>query len=188
MGKEDLIVDNPLLLTSLFGKGVFALRTEIENKEIAEESETVDVDSTKESSEEKVPLTEAVEVTDEVEVSKIQIPQAEVLHLVVETGNSPYFEETIPNAMKAIGKLLNVGSPPEFAIIDVLALDVAVQDYVNQIPKTTKIVFWGNETELSKSLTFSQKQVLKLCMPSVMLSSNENKAEHWAKIKSFFNC
>jgi hypothetical protein len=83
---------------------------------------------------------------------------------------------------------LNAGSPPEFAIIDLLALDVAVQDYVNQIPKTTKIVFWGNETELSKSLTFSQNEVLKLSMPSIMLSSNENKAEHWAKIKSFFNC
>ena len=188
MGKEDLIVDNPLLLTSLFGKGVFALTTEMESKEITEESESDNVDSTIESSEEKEPITEVVEVTDAVEGPKIQIPQAEVLHLVIETGNSPYFEETIPNAMKAIGKLLNAGSPPEFAIIDVLALDVAVQDYVNQIPKTTKIVFWGNETELSKSLTFSQNEVLKLSMPSIMLSSNENKAEHWAKIKSFFNC
>ena len=188
MGKEDLIVDNPLLLTSLFGKGVFALPTEIENKEIAEESEPVKADSTKESSEEKVPLTEAVEVTDAVEVSNIQIPQAEVLHLVVETGNSPYFEETIPNAMRAIGKLLNAGAPPEFAIIDVLALEVAVQDYVNQIPQTTKIVFWGNGTEQSKSLSFPQSHVLKLSMPSIMLSSNENKAEHWTKIKSFFNC
>ena len=58
MGKEDLIVDNPLLLTSLFGKGVFALTTEMENKEITEESESDNVDSTIESSEEKEPITD----------------------------------------------------------------------------------------------------------------------------------
>ena len=168
MGKEDLIVDNPLLLTSLFGKGIFAIpdegngiKTPTKPKPITEQNEEGSA----------TPL--------------VSIPLVEVIHIVVETGNSPYKTETIPNAMNALGKILN-NVVPSFVILDLSELGVDVAAYIQRVPPNTKIVLWAAESPESQKIKSDTQRILILSMPSVMLSSKDKKADHWNRIKAFF--
>ena len=181
MGKEDLIVDNPLLLTSLYNTGVFFIPEQGNTEKLVQESES-------DKSEEKTNLEPAaIELNNETTVSepKIFIPDTDVIHLVAELGTSPYRTETIPNAMNAIGKLLNAGIP-RFEIIDIDKLEIPLEEYVQKIPPHTKLVIWSSETLENGELKEQSQRILSLSMPSEMLSSQEKKADHWNRIKSFF--
>ena len=194
MGKEDLIVDNPLLLTSLFGKGIFAIpdegngiKTPTKPKPITEQNE--DGSATPLVS---IPPASAVETLAKSEQNEegsatplVSIPLVEVIHIVVETGNSPYKTETIPNAMKALGKILN-NVVPSFVILDLSELGVDVAAYIQRVPPNTKIVLWAAESPESQKIKSDAQRILILSMPSVMLSSQEKKANHWNRIKAFF--
>ena len=194
MGKEDLIVDNPLLLTSLFGKGIFAIpdegngvKTPANPNPKSEQNE--DVSATPLVS---IPPASAAQIPSESEQYKevsatplVSIPPVEVIHIVVETGNSPYKTETIPNAMNALGKLLN-NKVPSFVILDLSELAVDLAAYVQLVPSSTKIVLWAAESPESQKIKSDSKRILILSMPSVMLSSQERKADHWNRIKAFF--
>ncbi len=152
MGKEDLIVDNPLLLTSLFSKGIFM----IPDKNIA--------------------ISEGL---------KLSIPQVDVLHIVAETGISPYRQETIPNTMNALTKS-QAKWGKTYEILDAAALGTTVKNYIDQVPNQIKIIFWGRETPHFDQLSENSHRLLVLSMPSVMLASQESKMEHWVRIKQFF--
>jgi hypothetical protein len=194
MGKEDLIVDNPLLLTSLFGKGIFAIpdegngvKTPANPNPKSEQNE--DVSATPLVS---IPPASAAQIPAESEQNEdvsatplVSIPPVEVIHIVVETGNSPYKTETIPNAMNALGKLLN-NKVPSFVILDVSELAIDIDAYVQLVPPSTKIVLWAAESPESQKIKSDSKRILILSMPSVMLSSQERKADHWNRIKAFF--
>jgi hypothetical protein len=220
MGKEDLIVDNPLLLTSLFGKGIFAIPDEgngvktpanpnpksEQNEEVsatplvsippasaaqipAESEQNEDVSATPLVS---IPPASAAQIPAESEQNEdvsatplVSIPPVEVIHIVVETGNSPYKTETIPNAMNALGKLLN-NKVPSFVILDVSELAIDIDAYVQLVPPSTKIVLWAAESPESQKIKSDSNRILILSMPSVMLSSQERKADHWNRIKAFF--
>lgn len=181
MGKEDLIVDNPLLLTSLFNTGVFFIPEQGNTEKLSVETETKKV-------EEKAELEQ---ITNEVKnepltsESKILIPDTDVIHLVAELGKSPYRTETIPNAMNAIGKLLKTGIP-RFEIIDIDELEVPIQEYIQKVPLHVKLIIWSSETPENEEIKKQSERLLSLSMPSVMLSSQERKADHWNRIKSFF--
>jgi hypothetical protein len=194
MGKEDLIVDNPLLLTSLFGKGIFAIpdegngvKTPANPNPKSEQNE--DVSATPLVS---IPPASAAQIPAKSEQNEdvsatplVSIPPVEVIHIVVETGNSPYNTETIPNAMNALGKLLN-NKVPSFVILDVSELAIDIDAYVQLVPPSTKIVLWAAESPESQKIKPDSKRILVLSMPSVMLSSQERKADHWNRIKAFF--
>ena len=194
MGKEDLIVDNPLLLTSLFGKGIFAIPDEgnglkppTKPESITEQNEEVSVTPVV-----SIPPASAAEIPSKSEQKEeipatplVSIPPVEVIHIVVETGNSPYKTETIPNAMKALGKMLN-NRVPSFVILDLSELGVDVAVYIQRVPPNTKIVLWAAESPESQKIKADSQRILLLSMPSVMLSSQERKADHWNRIKAFF--
>lgn len=152
MGKEDLFVDNPLLLTSMFYKGIFMIPDK--NEAISERH-------------------------------KLSIPSVDVLHIVAETGKSPYREETIPNTMKALTKS-QAKWGKTFEILEADALGVSVKEYINHVPNQVKIIFWGRETVHFDQLSENSHRLLVLSMPSVMLASQESKMEHWVRIKQFF--
>lgn len=152
MGKEDLIVDNPLLLTSLFSKGIFM---------IPDKSEVIS------------------------EGHKLSIPNVDVLHIVAETGKSPYREETIPNTMNALTKS-QAKWGKTFEILEADTLGITVKEYIDQVPNQIKIIFWGRETPHFDHLSENSHRLLILSMPSVMLASQESKMEHWLRIKHFF--
>ena len=194
MGKEDLIVDNPLLLTSLFEKGIFAITDEGNGLKIPTKPKPVTEPN------EEIPATPLVSIPPasaaELPVKSeqkeegsatplVSIPPVEVIHIVVETGNSPYKTETIPNAMKALGKILN-NVVPSFVILDLSELGDDLAAYVQRVPPTTKIVLWAAESPESQKIKSDTQRILILSMPSVMLSSQEKKADHWNRIKAFF--
>ena len=194
MGKEDLIVDNPLLLTSLFGKGIFAIpdegngiKTPTKPKPITEQNEegsaTPLVSIPPASAAETLAKSEQNEEGSATPLGSI--PPVEVIHIVVETGNSPYKTETIPNAMKALGKILN-NVVPSFVILDLSELGVDVAVYIQRVPPNTKIVLWAAESPESQKIKSDTQRILILSMPSVMLSSQDKKADHWNRIKAFF--
>ncbi len=194
MGKEDLIVDNPLLLTSLFGKGIFAIpdegngiKTPTKPKPVTEPNEEIPATplvSIPPASAAEIPAKSAQK--EEGSATRLgSIPPVEVIHIVVETGNSPYKTETIPNAMKALGKILN-NVVPSFVILDLSELGDDVAAYVERVPPTTKIVLWAAESPESQKIKSDAQRILILSMPSVMLSSQEKKADHWNRIKAFF--
>ena len=220
MGKEDLIVDNPLLLTSLFGKGIFAIpdegngiKTPTKLKPVTEPNEEIPATPlvsippssaaelpAKSAQNEEIPATaldsippvgaaETLVKSEQKEEGSAtplgSIPPVEVIHIVVETGNSPYKTETIPNAMKALGKILN-NVVPSFVILDLSELGVDVAAYIQRVPPNTKIVLWAAESPESQKIKSDAQRILILSMPSVMLSSQEKKADHWNRIKAFF--
>ena len=194
MGKEDLIVDNPLLLTSLFGKGIFAipdegngLKTPTKPKPITAQNEEIPatpLGSIPPASAAEIPAKSAQKEEGSA-TPLVSIPPVEVIHIVVETGNSPYKTETIPNAMKALGKILN-NVVPSFVILDLSELGDDLAAYVQRVPPTTKIVLWAAESPESQKIKSDAQRILILSMPSVMLSSQEKKADHWNRIKAFF--
>lgn len=149
MGKEDLIVDNPLLLTSLFQKGFFVVPEPSERKKT------------------------------------LEIAPLDVIHLVVETGESSYREVVIPNTMNALTKI-QAKWGRTYDIVDVATLGIPVKIFLEQVPNQVKVVFWGKESEHAEGLMEQPHRLLLLNMPSVMLASQENKTAHWNQIKMFF--
>jgi len=181
MGKEDLIVDNPLLLTSLFKSGVFFIPEQKNTEELIQESEP--------SNSGENPVSEITSIDSNIETKaaelEVQIPDTDVIHIVAELGTSAYRTEIIPNTMNAIGKLLK-GGMPGFEIIDFKDLAIPLEDYVQRVSPRTKLVIWASESPETEGLKNQSKRILLLSMPSVMLSSQEKKADHWNRIKAFF--
>lgn len=181
MGKEDLIVDNPLLLTSLFNKGIFK-NTEVKfsnDKPVSEdlnpkEQSTLAPPEASTKSSQEIPTAE-----------QIQVPAVSVLHIVFETGQSPYKTETIPNAMSALGKLANK-PVPSFEIMDLKQLPCELAAYIALVPTNTRVILWAAELPEIGTINIDNKRMLLLSMPSVMLSSQERKTDHWNKMKAFF--
>ncbi len=223
MGKEDLIVDNPLLLTSLFHKGIYVLPNEIRKVEPQEETEEVPLKSNSnltkdnveiqasqetenaESTPKKIEVdaqieaeipTEEIkhvpqnnpvipELTQPLQKPEFRYPNVAVLHIVAEMGSSPYREQTIPNTMAALTKS-GAQWGGSFEIIDYDQLGVSIMEYLKQAPKNMKIIFWGKETPYAQGWVRNTPRFMLLSMPSVMLATQESKAQHWTQIKAFF--
>jgi hypothetical protein len=178
--KEDLIVDNPLLLTSLFKQGIFLVPTDKRQEFVPQNKQAQETTSV-----ESKPETGSQKTAKEPMQSAPIIPQVDVIHLVVEEAQSAYREVVIPNTMKA---LTNIQSKwgRSYEIIDVKQMGLMPKEYIQLVPEQVKIVFWGKETSYASGLSANSHRLLLLSMPSVMLASQESKTEHWNQIKRFF--
>ena len=170
MEKDELFVDNPLALVSLFSKGIY-------KRDMPQEDMNTDAEKEVESDpEEKSP--EAAEVTTRPQSKLPSITQS-ILHILKTEGHEEFINTVIPNTMKALNKLNSEIS------IDVQIMEEQVWSAYNlnkwkeHVSEQTRIISWG-------VACYESPNVLKLSTPEQMLETKESKAEHWAKIKQFF--
>ena len=170
MEKDELFVDNPLALVSLFSKGIY-------KRDMPQEDMNTDAEKEVESDpEEKSP--EAAEVKTRPQSKLPSITQS-ILHILKTEGHEEFINTVIPNTMKALNKLNSEIS------IDVQIMEEQVWSAYNlnkwkeHVSEQTRIISWG-------VACYESPNVLKLSTPEQMLETKESKAEHWAKIKQFF--
>jgi len=170
MEKDELFVDNPLALVSLFSKGIY--------KRDMHQSDT-NADAKKEvESEPEEESPEATEVKTRPQPKLPAITQS-VVHVLNKEGQEAFINTVIPNTMKALNKL-NSEISTEVQIMDEQVWSAHdLNDWKEHISEQTRIISWGIEC-------YESINVLKLSRPEQMLETKESKAEHWAKIKQFF--
>jgi len=168
MSEEKLIVDNTRELHKLYSKGLFYIPEEYNNKESEEiaQTQTQDVETQSEP---------------KVEINEVVLGTKKVLNLVFEDTDFDY-ASVIANSMKALG------FENDF---DVLSY-TNFSDLTSNGPKITCqsefLVFWGNQSINKKAAELTELEVKRLTvdMPSVLVSSKENKQKNWLALKTFF--
>lgn len=170
MEKDELFVDNPLALVSLFSKGIY--------KRDMPQSDT-NADAKKEvESEPEEESPEATEVKTRPQ-SKLPAITQSVVHVLNKEGQEAFINTVIPNTMKALNKL-NSGISTEVQIMDEKVWSAhELSAWKEHVSEQTRIISWG-------ITSYESNNVLQLSKPEQMLESKESKAEHWAKIKRFF--
>jgi len=170
MEKDELFVDNPLALVSLFSKGIY-------KRDMPQVDTNADAKKEVESEpEEESP--EATEVKTRPQPKLPAITQS-VMHVLNKEGQEAFINTVIPNTMKALNKL-NSEISTEVQIMDEQVWSAhGLNDWKEHISEQTRIISWGVEC-------YESPNVLKLSTPKQMLETKESKAEHWAKIKQFF--
>jgi len=170
MEKDELFVDNPLALVSLFSKGIY--------KRDMPQSDT-NADAKKEV--ESEPEEESPEATEVKTTPQPKLPSItqSILHILKTEGHEEFINTVIPNTMKALNKL-NSEISTEVQIMDEKVWSAHdLNEWKQHVSEQTRIISWGLTCNESKN-------VLKLSTPEQMLETKESKAEHWAKIKQFF--
>lgn len=170
MEKDELFVDNPLALVSLFSKGIY-------KRDMPQEDMNTDAKKEVESEpEEESPEATEVKTTPQPKLPAITQP---ILHIFKTDGQEAFMNTVIPNTMKALNKL-NSEISTEVQIMDEQVWSAYnLSDWKEHISEQTRIISWGVEC-------YESINVLKLSRPEQMLETKESKAEHWAKIKHFF--
>lgn len=170
MEKDELFVDNPLALVSLFSKGIY-------KRDMPHSDMNADAKKEVESEpEEESPEAIEVKTTPQPKLPAITQP---ILHILKTDGQEAFMNTVIPNTMKALNKL-NSEISIEVQIMDEQVWSAHdLNDWKEHISEQTRIIFWGVEC-------YESPNVLKLSTPEQMLETKESKAEHWAKIKQFF--
>ena len=170
MEKDELFVDNPLALVSLFSKGVY-------KRNMPQADMNADVKKEVESEPEEESL-EATEVKTTPQPKLPSITQS-ILHILKTEGHETFINTVIPNTMKALNKL-NSEISTEVQIMDENVWSAHdLNEWKQHVSEQTRIISWG-------VTCYESPNVLKLSTPEQMLETKESKAEHWAKIKQFF--
>jgi hypothetical protein len=172
MEKDELFVDNPLALVSLFSNGIYKrdmpqADTNAEAKTEAESEPSIEAESS-----------ETTEVKTTPQPTLPLITQS-VVHVLNAEGREEFIQTVIPNTMKALNKL-NLGISIEVQIIDEKIWSAHdLNEWKEHVSEQTRIISWG-------VASYESPYVLKLSTPEQMLETKESKAEHWAQIKRFF--
>lgn len=172
MEKDELFVDNPLALVSLYSEGLFKSE-ELQNKEenaTVEEADTSEVNEEVQS--EPTPVTEAP-------VRSLPEINSTVIHVLDARGAETFIEKVIPSTMQALHKL-NSKIPLDIQIIEAATWnEFDTKQWSEHLSKEVKVISWGIKKH-------SLPHLLSLSSPEEMLKTQESKAQHWAKIKQFF--
>jgi len=172
MEKDELFVDNPLALVSLFSKGIY-------KRDMPHSDMNADVKKEVES--EHGPKEVSPEATEVKTTPQPKLPSItqSILHILKTEGHEEFINTVIPNTMKALNKL-NSEISTEVQIMDEKVWSAHdLNEWKRHVSEQTRIISWGLTCNESKN-------VLKLSTPEQMLETKESKAEHWAKIKQFF--
>lgn len=172
MEKDELFVDNPLALVSLFSKGIY--------KRAQSQADT-NVEVITEAVSNQEVESDSPEVKEVKTESKVELPPItqSVVHVLHTEGQGEFINAVIPNTMKALNKL-NSGISTEVQIMDEKVWSAhELSAWKEHVSEQTRIISWG-------VASYESNNVLQLSKPEQMLESKESKAEHWAKIKRFF--
>ena len=195
MSEKIQIVDNPLLLTSLFSGGIFYVPTEnkvIEKEVLKLENQQVEVLSNEsENVEIEKEITQNI-----VEIKKIELPVSTVVNIIIDAELAHWpekFNEPLTKMMGALridGKSLTLS---DFAVYN-LTLFPEVTDISKFISElnTQRVIIWSTnlKTEVFQTINseyiLANKQVLWLKDVLDVMSNNESKMEAWIPMKKFF--
>ena len=195
MNEKIQIVDNPLLLTSLFSGGIFYIPTE-KNREaddvVNSEYQQVDVLNN---------ATEDGEIDEEfapniVEIKKIELPVSTVVNIIIDAELAHWPEKLNEPLTKMMGAIRIDGKPlalADFAVYN-LTLFPEVTDITKFISELNshKVLIWSTnlKTEAFQTINseylLANKQVLWLKDVLDVMSNNESKMEAWISMKKFF--
>ncbi len=195
MNEKIQIVDNPLLLTSLFSGGIFYIPTE-KNREaddvVNSEYQQVDVLNN---------ATEDGEIDEEfapniVEIKKIELPVSTVVNIIIDAELAHWPEKLNEPLTKMMGAIRIDGKPlalADFAVYN-LTLFPEVTDITKFISELNshRVLIWSTnlKTEAFQTINseylLANKQVLWLKDVLDVMSNNESKMEAWISMKKFF--
>ncbi len=178
MTEKNQIVDNPLLLTSLYSQGVFYIKNSKNEKKIVLEKI--------ENQEVNVPQNQ-----------KIELPFASVIHLIYDKQQTHWPENLnepltkIMSAVKINGKPIAIS---EFAVYN-LTLLPEIKDITKFITElnTNMVIIWSTDMQIQgwKGVNFeyqvNEKKVLWLKDIQTVMSAQTEKIEAWTSMKKFFN-
>ena len=195
MNEKIQIVDNPLLLTSLFSEGIFYIPTE--KKDIAEEVVTLENQQVEVLKNE----TENIEIEKEiaqnlVEIKKIEIPESTVVNIIIDLELAHWPEKLNEPLKKMMGALRIDGKPltlADFAVYN-LTLFPEVTDISKFISElnTQRVLIWSTKLKteafqiINAEYILANKQVLWLKDILDVMANNESKMEAWILMKKFF--
>ena len=195
MNEKIQIVDNPLLLTSLFSEGIFYIPTE--KKDIAEEVVTLENQQVEVLKNE----TENIEIEKEiaqnlVEIKKIEIPESTVVNIIIDPELAHWPEKLNEPLKKMMGALRIDGKPltlADFAVYN-LTLFPEVTDISKFISElnTQRVLIWSTKLKteafqiINAEYILANKQVLWLKDVLDVMANNESKMEAWIAMKKFF--
>lgn len=199
MSEKKQIVDNPLLLTSLFSEGVFYIPSnqkplsiptpKIENQEV--ETLEVKADSVVEI-ENKV-----IENPPKEEIKKIILPEATVINLIYDK-NPSHWPEYLNEPLTKIMCAIKIDGKP-IAISDYAVYNLTLMPEVKDISRfiaelnTKRIMIWSSQLKiegwegLNKEYQLADKKVLWLKDIGAVMSTQTDKIEAWTSMKKFFN-
>ncbi len=178
MAEKNQIVDNPLLLTSLYSRGVFYIPQQKKQDESAVEN--LDIQEVK-----------------TVEPSKIVLPESTIIHLIYdkEPAHWPtYLNEPLTKIMSAV-TINGVPVPiSDYAVYN-LTLMPEVKDITKFISElnTKLIMIWSTNLKIegwkgvNSEYLVADKKVLWLKDIQIVMSSKEEKIGAWTSMKKFFN-
>ena len=195
MNEKNQIVDNPLLLTSLFSGGVFYIPTE----GIAKIDEAIQIENqqvellTQQDNEVEIEK----EITQKsVEIKKIEIPVSTVVNIIIDPEMVHWPEKLTEPLTKMMGAIRLDGKPlnlSDFAVFN-LTLYPEVTDISKFISElnSDRVLIWSTnlKTEAFQTINseyiLANKQVLWLKDVLDVMANNESKMEAWIPMKKFF--
>lgn len=195
MSEKIQIVDNPLLLTSLFSGGIFYVPTE--NKVIEEEVLKLENQQVEVLSNESENVEIEKEITQNiVEIKKTELPVSKVVNIIIDAELAHWPEKFNEPLTKMMGALRIDGKPltlSDFAVYN-LTLFPEVTDISKFISElnTQRVLIWSTnrKTEVFQTINseyiIANKQVLWLKDVLDVMSNNESKMEAWIPMKKFF--
>jgi hypothetical protein len=195
MNEKIQIVDNPLLLTSLFSGGIFHIPSDekvLQDEVINSENQQVEVSNNESGN---------VEIEKEinqnlVEIKKIEIPVSTVINIIIDAELAHWPEKLNLPLSKMMGAIRIDGKP--LALADFAVYNLSLFPEVKDISKfisdlnTNRVLIWSTnlKTEAFQTINseyiLANKQVLWLKDVLDVMANNESKMEAWILMKKFF--
>lgn len=195
MNEKNQIVDNPLLLTSLFSEGIFY----IPNNEKAVVQETVKIESqqVEELNGQTTDLENNIENSPKsAEIKKIEIPESTVINIIIDSELVHWPAKLNEPLTKMMGAVRIDGKP--LALSDFAVYNLTVFSEVTDISKfvselnTKRVIIWSTKLKtdafstINTEYLLANKQVLWLKDILDVMTNNETKMEAWILMKKFF--
>lgn len=178
MAEKNQIVDNPLLLTSLYSQGIFYIP-----QQKKQEDQIVD----------KIDIQEVKTP----ETTKIVLPESTIIHLIYdkEPAHWPtYLNEPLTKIMSAV-TINGVPVPiSDYAVYN-LTLMPEVKDITKFISElnTKLVMIWSTNLivegwkGVNSEYLLAEKKILWLKDIQTVMSSKDEKIGAWTSMKKFFN-
>lgn len=168
MSQEKLIVDNTRELHKLYSKGLYYIPDEYSNVQSVRNDHPQQEEVQEKSVEDN-------------EIPEVELGVKRILNIVFEDTDFDY-SAVISNSMKSLG------FEGDFEVFSFEMLNDKINPSINVKSQSEFLVFWGNQ---SKNLEVGKLPQLKLKrlnidMPSVLVTSKENKLKNWTALKTFF--
>jgi hypothetical protein len=195
MNEKIQIVDNPLLLTSLFSEGIFYIPTDTEGTEeevIKIENQQVEVPNIEpENMEIELEINQNL-----VEIKKIELPESTVVNIIIDAELVHWPEKLNEPLTKMMGALRIDGKPitlADFAVYNLTMFpDVTdISEFISEL-NTQKVLIWSTnlKTEafsvINSEYLLANKKVLWLKDVLDVMSNTESKMQAWIPMKKFF--